>query len=133
MGLLDIFGINATVFVTRNTDMRSKFDKDRIELGIRPNYIKLLSGDGEVILEDIKAVVPDAVSYRNHVLTTSSIIAVEYENHIIQYDLNTFISVRKGNALYILTKHLMESIYVCPVYLKMIYIAKKFEKRREGF
>lgn len=104
IGLLKSLGIKATIFVTHDTEMLNEFDSDSVELGIHPNYNRLLSGDGECsysdVLKDIKSIVPDAVSCRSHALTSSSIISKEYENYGIEYDLNTYIPVRKGNVIY---------------------------------
>lgn len=103
--LLSKCGIKATVNVTHETSMLEKFRADeKIELGIHPNYNPLLVEKSEKtirrILEDIKAIVPEALSLRSHALTASSIISNEYENYGIKYELNTYIPIKQGNVIY---------------------------------
>ena len=98
-------GIKSTIHVTHNTALLDDFRKDRnVELGIHPNYNPLLlEGSNKNIrqvLQEIKEIVPEAVTVRSHALTSSSIIAREYSDIGIKYELNTYIPVKKGNVLY---------------------------------
>lgn len=94
--------IAATFFVTHYTplldEIRAKHKN--IELGIHPNFNLLLEGKDDRntarILEDIKAIVPEAVCCRSHSLAQSSRILQAYEGLGLKYDLNTYVPFSCG-------------------------------------
>ena len=103
--LVSSCGICSTIHVTHKTRMLSAFREDpAMDLGIHPNYNPLLlEGSPKTVhdvLKEVKDIVPEAVSLRSHALTAGSVIAREYENFGIKYELNTYIPVRKGSVIH---------------------------------
>ncbi len=103
--LLNELGVCSTVHVTHETPMLDEFRKDEnMDLGLHPNYNPLLlegsAKSAHQVLREIKAIVPEGVSLRSHALTAGSVIAREYENFGIKYELNTFIPVKEGSVIF---------------------------------
>ena len=90
------YDVSSTIHVTHYTPMIEvmREEPERFELGIHPNYNKLLTATEqsvcvgvEHIISELKEIVPEAVCCRSHSLTDSSIIASKYEQYGIKYDL----------------------------------------------
>lgn len=105
-GVIKKFEVKATIFVTHRTKWIEIFRKDPdIELGIHPNFNKLLWGDIETadydfILKDMKSLVPEAVAYRSHALVDGSPIIAKCFDYGIKYNLNMLIQPKKGEKIY---------------------------------
>ncbi len=52
------------------------------------------------VMSSIKEIVPEAVCCRSHALTDSSIIAAQYRNYGIKYDLNKYIPPQPGICIF---------------------------------
>lgn len=98
-------GVCGTLNVTHNTKLLNNYrQNDRLELGIHPNYNKLLDGMGEkdsyeTILERMKLLVPEAITVRNHSLTTNSRIQLKEVDYGIKYDLNMLYPPQSGDCI----------------------------------
>ncbi len=111
-GVLDFFynlicrlDINITLNVTHDTPFLDVFKKDeRIELGLHPNFNKLLDGidgpDKNEVIHDIKKLVPDAVTVRSHSLVKSSVITAAFCESEMQFELNSYIPPQQGLCLF---------------------------------
>ena len=101
LDLLEEFKIKATFFVTHNTKLLEKMQKN-YELGIHPNFNFLLNGDfryGKNIEEVVKYyldIIPNAISVRSHSITQSSRILDVFEKNGLVFDCNTFIPYISG-------------------------------------
>lgn len=101
--LVEKLAVKATIMVTHDTKWNDIFRKNPdIELGIHPNFNKLLlgkvvGGGYTDILEDLKRIVPEAEVYRSHSLTVSSPIINKCLDEGIKYDLNMY--VRPGTGM----------------------------------
>jgi len=79
LDLLDQFDAKATFFVTHQTKLLDRIEKnENFELGIHPNFNFLLNGDfrygksmGEIVRYYLE-IVPNAVSVRSHSMTQNS-------------------------------------------------------------
>lgn len=96
LNIINEMNINTTCFVTNETTMLDEFRKnDNIELGIHPNFNKILNGEEKKssndIISDILKIVPEAISCRSHALVQSSNILRDLYSQNIKYDLNTYI------------------------------------------
>lgn len=92
--------LTGTLNVTHQTDVLDG-KENSLELGIHPNYNRLLMGDSTDknylnVLKNIKEIVPDAITMRSHALASSSVIVSSYKQFGIQYDLNTLIPAYNG-------------------------------------
>lgn len=100
--LLKRWDVPATVFVTHSTELLQKFrDDSKIELGIHPNFNKLLHGDSDAgnykqVIDAMINLVPEAISYRSHALTDSSLIIQYCAEKGIKYNVNTFFHPQNG-------------------------------------
>lgn len=94
VNLLQEYQVKATFFATDNSDFLKSLDKTYYEIGIHPNFM----GDGEYnkIIEDLKAIYPEAIGVRSHSLLESSHILQLFLNNGLKYDMNTFIPLREG-------------------------------------
>lgn len=131
---LDICG---TLNVTHDTKLLDFFRKDgtlgggRLELGIHPNYNRLLVGDDSDqnylnVLKNIKEIEPGAITIRSHALTSSSIIVSRYKDFGIRYDLNTLIPAYKGLCIKPYTAPADESVLVLPfIFEDDIYLSQE--------
>lgn len=94
--LLKKYEVPATIFVTHETKWLHKFREDaEIELGIHPNFNKLLLGESnggnyKQVIDDLLKLVPEAVSYRSHSLTDSSMIIQYCVEKGLKNNLNTW-------------------------------------------
>lgn len=98
--LLVKYNVLATWYVTHNTPVLNELRAcELFELGIHPNFNKLLNGDFEKgknigeIFDNIIKVVPEAKSFRSHSLTQNAAIALAAYDRGIAFDLNTFIPI----------------------------------------
>lgn len=103
--LLKNVDVPATIFVTHKTKWLEIFRNDpQIELGIHPNFNKLLLGESngtnyKKIFDDLMRIVPGAVSYRSHSLTASSLFIAYAAQKGLKIDLNTYICPSRGDCI----------------------------------
>lgn len=98
LDILEENKIKATFFITHDTcileRLRSNSD---FELGIHPNFNYLLNGNLKLgsniqeIIQDIKRIVPEAISVRSHSVTQSSLLCETFKKSELVYDCNNFI------------------------------------------
>lgn len=94
--------IRGTLNVTHNTGRLMQYrGEDRLELGIHPNFNKLLNTeevhkDIQAIIHDILMVVPEAVTARSHSLVTSTYICKALSENGIKYESNIFYQPSEG-------------------------------------
>lgn len=90
--------VKATFFVTHQSDfIQSIKDNTNIELGIHPNFNKLLNGQNSVggvehVMNNIMRIVPGAKSTRSHALTQGSLIQ-NMQKEYIKFDCNTYMDI----------------------------------------
>lgn len=100
-------GVAATFFVTHDTPLLARMrENPLIELGIHPNYNKLLDGVSERpeagfrgVVTDLIKIVPEAASTRSHALTTNSVILSAYASLGIKREVNWYIPLLSGMGL----------------------------------
>lgn len=104
--LIEAAGVAATWFVTHDTVLLDRLrDNDKFELGIHPNFNKLLAGDDDVadnatqIIEGMLEVVPEAVSVRSHSMTQNSVLLDLFKDKGLLHDCNTFVPYQSGVTL----------------------------------
>jgi hypothetical protein len=87
--------IPATWFITHDTPFNNKlFSNSLFATGIHPNFNPLLQGSpnsADSILNEMKTLVPGAVTVRSHSLTQSSVLLNLFAEKGFRFDLNTFI------------------------------------------
>ena len=101
LDLFDELEIPVTIFVTHQTELLDRMRKDPlISLGIHPNFNPLLCGtsdkDYRAVIEEMKAIVPEAVCARSHGLIDSTSILSAFFALGIRSDLNLFIPFSAG-------------------------------------
>lgn len=95
-----------TLFVTHETKWIEQLRKDNhIELGIHPNFNRLLSGDNSdgnylEVLKRLKDIVPEAKAYRSHSLTVNSVILQACAELGIKKDLNILVRPKVGDVIH---------------------------------
>lgn len=130
--------LKGTLNVTNRTNVLSGRGHD-IELGIHPNYNRLLMGNAAEenyikILENIKEIVPGAVTLRSHALSSSSIIVSKYEEFGILYDLNTLIPAYRGLNIKPYKAPASSNVLVLPfIFEDDIYLAQEKRKTPDFF
>lgn len=99
-------GVASTWFVTHDTPSLDLLRSDpNVELGIHPNFNKLLEGDSsngssvEDVLEKVLEVVPDARSVRAHSLMQSSRILDCYAAYGLTHDATHIVDRRAVESL----------------------------------
>ncbi len=104
--LLKKYDIPATIFVTHDTDMLQKFRQDeKIELGIHPNFNRLLNGDNgqdnyKIIVDNMLEIVPEATAYRSHALVDFSPLTIYCEEKGLERNLNMYMFPEEGSRIY---------------------------------
>lgn len=94
--------VPATFMITHNTPLLQQLrNNPAFELGIHPNFQKLLNGNlmnenMESVIKKILAIVPEAKSVRCHSLVTSSPLLALFKKHGLKYELNDFIPFDSG-------------------------------------
>lgn len=137
--LIESNDLTGTLYVTHETDVLNKMKECHLELGIHPNYNRLLMGEdpGENysnILKNIKKIIPDAITVRSHALTSSSIIVSQYKNFGIRYDLNTIIPAYKGLHIKPYKAPAEPSVLVLPfIFEDDVYLAQQEHQNMEFF
>lgn len=98
ISLFEKYDTNVTWFVTHNTPLLHRLrENPRFELGIHPNFNRLLNGDisngGSVdeILYNILKIVPEATAVRSHSMLQSSPILDRFKGYGITHDANMYI------------------------------------------
>jgi len=96
---LEEYSCKATFFVTHESALINKLkENNQIELGLHPNFNKILYAedsnqktDIETILKDVKNIVPDAVSVRSHCLTQGTLFMQLFKKYNLLIDCNPYI------------------------------------------
>ena len=94
---LEEYSCKATFFVTHESALINKLkESDQVELGLHPNFNKILyaeqsnqNTDIETILKDVKKIVPDAVSVRSHCLTQGTLFMKLFKKYNLLIDCNS--------------------------------------------
>jgi hypothetical protein len=101
--LVEESGAPATWFVTHDTPLLERLRaSENFELGIHPNFNPLLDGNGasaERIIDEILAIVPEAVSIRSHSMVQSSRLLDLFLRKGLRFDCNHFIPEQSGILL----------------------------------
>ena len=106
--LLEENGLSATVNITNDFAFMEKYKKnERIDLGIHPNFNRLIDGiagggvnDKKSLMEQCKRVVPNAVVVRSHALFSSTPVTKIFYDYGIRYELNCYLEPCKGMCIY---------------------------------
>lgn len=106
LDLVEAQRIPATWFVTHNTPILDRLRENNLfELGIHPNFNKLLQGDAsngknaEEVLERLMKIVPEALSIRSHGVTQSGVFHSLYQQFGLTHESNTFVPTRSEMIL----------------------------------
>ncbi len=97
--------IKVTLNVTNVTKTLEVIKSDkRIELGIHPNFNKLLLNDSKKIdyiqiLNEVKSIIPEAVTVRSHSLVCGSQLLTAFQQIGLKKELNLYVPPTKGNVL----------------------------------
>ena len=97
--------IKVTLNVTNNSKTLEAIKNDKqIELGIHPNFNKLLLNysknlDYIQVLNEVKSIIPEAVTVRSHSLVCGSQILSAFQKIGLKKELNLYIPPMKGNVL----------------------------------
>jgi hypothetical protein len=107
LDLLERYDLSATFFVTHDTPVLERIRANpKYELGIHPNFNDILDAGIDEIkensksrIQDIKRIVPEALSMRSHSTTNSSRLMDIASKEGIIYDCNYFIPYQSGIVL----------------------------------
>lgn len=98
LNLIQECQVPSTFFVTHKSDMLQELrDLEYIELGIHPNFNRLLLGDltreksFEDVIDQLRDLVPEATSTRSHSLVSGSPIEAVYQKTNITHDSSLYI------------------------------------------
>ena len=93
LALVEDLGAQCTVMATHATSVLSGLDRHNFEVGIHPNFNRLIAGEGgnpDEVVGDLMSLYPDAVSSRSHSLAESSRILDAVHSAGIKYDVTQF-------------------------------------------
>ena len=102
LDILEKENICATIFITHYTKLLDRMrSNSKIELGIHPNFNKILSGETNNkcyinVIEEMMKIVPEAKSTRSHSITQNSSILNTFSAIGIKYDVNTYLPIHSG-------------------------------------
>lgn len=101
--VVEELGIRATWFFTHDSQTISLLRKNGHEIGIHPNFNRILSGEDDSnldsVIEDCLTWCPDAVSTRSHSLVYGAPIASSLASKSVKYSSNLNIPFSSGIAL----------------------------------
>lgn len=97
----------ATFFVTHDSPLIRRLKEDpQFERGIHPNFNRILFPDDtpssngvNAILEQLKTIVPEAVSVRSHSLVHGTVLSNEFSRHGLQIDCNLYIPCSEAEGV----------------------------------
>jgi hypothetical protein len=96
--LLEKNNLHATWFITHNTSLIARLrDNPNFELGIHPNFNRLLNGDNRngrdpfEVITRLMELIPEAKSIRSHSMLQSSDLLQLYSSVGLTHDVNHFI------------------------------------------
>ena len=102
--LLSRYIVPVTIFATHKTKILSSCSllKDRIEIGLHPNFNHLLWSESNgknfsIVCSDLKEIYPNATSVRSHSLCFGSLIQTAYEALGITHDSSMMIPYQYNN------------------------------------
>jgi hypothetical protein len=106
LGRVEAAGVSATWFVTHDTPVLARIRENPLfELGIHPNFLPLLNGNGanganaEEIVDRLLAVVPEAKAVRSHSLVQSGRLLELFRRKGLTHECNVFIPGHSGIIL----------------------------------
>ena len=106
INLVESHNAKATWFITHDTPLLKKLrDNPNFELGIHPNFNKLMLGDYSLgknmheVVDHYMQIVPDAVSVRSHSITQSSLLLKYFLDIGLKFDNNCYIPKSAYEAL----------------------------------
>jgi len=89
-----------TFFVTHDTPLLHTMRERGYELGVHPNYLPLLKGEGrrsaEELISELHNIVPEAVSVRSHGLVTANYLSDMYVRVGFTHEANTLVPITTG-------------------------------------
>ncbi len=98
VSLLKKYNAKATFFATHLSPFIKELEKDSdFEIGLHPNFNNLLNGcdkdnkNYQQVVDELKAIYPDALGVRSHSLTQSSSILEAFISAGLKYDVNLFL------------------------------------------
>ena len=101
--LVEDSGLAATWYVTHDTPALGRLRENPLfELGIHPNFNRLLDGEEEqgvsahTVVDRLMKVVPEATSVRSHSLTSSSKLQEIFVSAGLTHELNTLVPETSG-------------------------------------
>jgi len=101
--LVEDAGVAATWFVTHETRVLERLRANPLfELGIHPNFNRLLDGEDEegmsaaAVVDRLMQVVPEATSVRSHSLVSSSKLQEIFKSVGLTHELNTLVPETSG-------------------------------------
>ncbi|MBI2968181.1 MAG: hypothetical protein HYY40_10265 [Bacteroidetes bacterium] len=89
-------GIKATIFATHRSEVILNCNRDLFEIGIHPNFNKLLNGDfsngrnPEEVIDLLLHIYPGAKGVRSHSMMQSSLLLKLFAEKGLVYDVNSF-------------------------------------------
>ncbi|MDR1292977.1 MAG: hypothetical protein LBJ91_06270 [Clostridiales Family XIII bacterium] len=104
ISLVEDSDTKATFFITHDTPLLARLrENPNIELGVHPNFSPLLENGGGAsareILQDIHAVVPEAVAVRSHALMTGSLLSDLFYKDGLRIESNTYYHVGREKII----------------------------------
>ena len=104
--IVENYRVAATWFATHDTELMSRFRSNMsFEIGIHPNFNKLLSGndgagrDAAEVVDRIMSIIPEAKCVRSHSTTNSSFLREIFVNRSLTHECNTFIPAQSNISL----------------------------------
>lgn len=91
--ILDQYNASATFFATHKSKLLDGIDRSKFEIGLHPNFLPLLNGEGRSIkflFEELLEIYPEAKGFRSHGLVASSSILQEAANTGLIYEANQY-------------------------------------------
>lgn len=92
--LFEKYNVCCTFFATHYSDVLIKCNRELFELGLHPNFNKLLQGSGgdpDEILNSLKNYYPEAKGVRSHSLTQNGWLLNKYKEIGMLYEVNHFL------------------------------------------
>lgn len=96
--IFEKFNIKCTFFATHNSHVLKSCNNELFEIGIHPNFNKLLNGgqgSPEKVIDDLLKEYPDAKGVRSHSLVESTQLLNVFAKKGLQYDINMFLPYKK--------------------------------------
>lgn len=99
LALFEQFGVTCTIFATHRSRILDASRRDLFEIGIHPNFNRLLagqSGDARAIIDELLEVYPDACGVRSHSMVQSTPLLDLFASKGLLYEANHFLPYWNG-------------------------------------